>query len=52
LNYEKYFSEGEKDVANMKEYNSNNTYRLNIKELKKILLKLDIIRNEIKEINK
>lgn len=41
LNYDKYTIHGNEN-DNSKEYNSHNTYRLNEKELKKILLKLKI----------
>jgi UDP-glucose 4-epimerase len=52
LNYEKYFSEGEEKVSLIEEYNSHNTVRLNIEETKKILLNLDYIKEELKELNK
>ncbi|MEI8201407.1 MAG: polysaccharide biosynthesis protein [Bacteroidota bacterium] len=48
LNYDKYFSEGSENVAFVEDYHSHNTYRLNINELKEILLKLDYIKNELK----
>ena len=41
LNYERYFSEGESEVSNMEEYTSHNTKRLNIEEMKELLLKVD-----------
>jgi len=47
LNYESYFSEG-KDVSQIEEYHSDNTERLDIEGTKKMLLKLDIIRNDLK----
>ena len=46
LNYEQYFSEG-KDVSKVEEYHSHNTERLDIEGTKKLLLKLDIIRNDL-----
>ena len=46
LNYESYFSQGEPDVTSAEEYNSHNTYRLNVEETKELLLKLDMINND------
>jgi UDP-glucose 4-epimerase len=46
LNYEKYFSEG-KDVSQIEEYHSDNTRRLDIEGTKQLLLKLDMIRNDL-----
>ncbi len=50
LNYNRYFIEGEAQIAQMEEYTSHNTYRMNVEETKKLLLKLDEIRNDIKTI--
>lgn len=47
LNYNKYFTEGESKVSVTKEYTSHNTYRLNIEETKKLLLKLHSIREDV-----
>jgi UDP-N-acetylglucosamine 4,6-dehydratase len=47
LNYNRFFIEGEAQIAQMEEYNSHNTARLNLEETKKLLLKLDIIREDI-----
>jgi UDP-glucose 4-epimerase len=47
LNYNKYFIEGETEVSVKEDYNSHNTKRLNIKEIKEILLKIDYIQNEL-----
>jgi len=47
LNYESFFSEG-KDVSQIEEYHSHNTERLDLEGTKKMLLKLDIIRNDLK----
>jgi len=47
LNYEKYFDKGSKKIALFDDYNSHNTYRLNIEEMKKLLLKLECINNNI-----
>jgi len=46
LNYELYFSEGE-DVSQIEEYHSDNTERLDVEGMKKLLLKLDIIRADL-----
>ncbi len=40
LNYEKYLDEGESKFDHSVEYNSDNTQRLNISEMEKLLLKL------------
>ena len=47
LNYEQYFSQG-KDVSKVEEYHSHNTERLDVEGTKKLLLKLDMIRNDLK----
>ncbi len=47
LNYESFFSEG-KDISQIEEYHSHNTNRLDVAGTKKLLLKLDIIRNDLK----
>ncbi len=47
LNYNKYFTEGAEKVSLMEDYNSHNTKRLTIPQIKKILLKLDDIRQEL-----
>ncbi len=46
LNYESFFSEG-KDVSQIEEYHSHNTTRLDVAEMKKLLLKLDMIRADL-----
>jgi UDP-glucose 4-epimerase len=47
LNYDKYFFEGQKDVSEINDYHSHNTHRLDIAEMKELLLKLDIIRQDL-----
>lgn len=47
LNYAKYFSEGEEKISNFDDYTSHNTYRLNVAQIKELLLKLDYIKEEI-----
>ena len=44
LNYDKYFLEGQKDISEVNDYHSHNTYLLDVNEMKKLLLKLDIIK--------
>lgn len=47
LNYNKYFTEGEKQIADIEDYNSHNTQRLTINEIKDKLLKLNYIQQEL-----
>jgi UDP-glucose 4-epimerase len=47
LNYDKFFIVGEDKVAKHEDYHSHNTYRLNLEEMKKLLLRLDIIRGDL-----
>ena len=47
LNYTKYVQE-DGNKSTFDEYNSHNTNRLNIKELKRLLLTLDYVQNELK----
>jgi UDP-N-acetylglucosamine 4,6-dehydratase len=48
LNYDKYFVEGNRRLQEAEDYNSHNTQRLNIEEIKEKLLKLDYIKEELK----
>lgn len=48
LNYDKYFIEGNEKLQQAEDYNSHNTERLNIEEIKKRLLRLDYIQEELK----
>ncbi len=48
LNYEKYFSEGKEDISKIEDYHSHNTNRLDLDGTKKLLLKLSMIRADIK----
>jgi len=48
LNYANYFSEGEVDMSTVEDYHSHNTDRLDVEGMKKLLLKLDFIREDIK----
>ena len=47
LNYDKYFTDGNAKRSTLTEFNSNNTERLDIEGVKKKLLSLEYIRNEI-----
>ena len=47
LNYEKYFSEGQKNISSYKDYTSHNTKKLNLINLKKLLLKLEVVKKAI-----
>ncbi len=47
LNYNKYFTEGIEQISHFQDYNSSNTKRLNIQEIKDKMLTLDYVRNEL-----
>ncbi len=47
LNYQKYFTEGKEIPEIIGDYNSDNTYRLNEKELEELLMKLPFIKEEL-----
>lgn len=47
LNYQKYFTDGEISISDLEDYTSHNTNRLRIEEIKKLLLKLDYIQENI-----
>jgi UDP-N-acetylglucosamine 4,6-dehydratase len=47
LNYAKYFSEGEESISHLDDYTSHNTHRLNMVEVKELLLTLDFIKEEL-----
>ena len=48
LNYGKYFTEGQEKVSQSVDYNSHNTQRLTVSEVKDRLLSLDYIQQELK----
>lgn len=48
LNYNSYFSEGDDKISKVEEYTSHNTNRLDVEGTKKLLLKLDFIREDVK----
>ena len=47
LNYSHYFSKGEEMVSKVSEYTSHNTRILNLEETKELLLKLEVIQNDL-----
>jgi len=47
LNYDKYFVEGDQKLSSEEEYNSHNTERLNIEQIKERLLHLDYVREQL-----
>ena len=47
LNYAKYFNEGEEKISTLEDYTSHNTSRLNVSQIKKLLLTLDYIKVEL-----
>jgi UDP-glucose 4-epimerase len=47
LNYGKYFTEGEEQISKMEDYNSHNTHRLTVPEIKEKLLQLEYVQNEL-----
>ena len=49
LNYDKYFIEGQQEIAEIEDYHSHNTKRLDVDGMKKLLLKLDIVKKTLPE---
>jgi UDP-glucose 4-epimerase len=47
LNYAQYFSEGEEKISHQEDYTSHNTERLNVEQVKALLLKLDFIKEAL-----
>lgn len=47
LNYAKYFVEGEASVSMSEDYTSHNTERLNVEQVKKLLMTLDFIQDAL-----
>ena len=52
LNYDKYFVDGNQKLSSEEEYNSHNTERLNIEQIKEKLLQLDYVKEELESWNK
>lgn len=47
LNYDKFFVEGEEEISIIEDYHSHNTSRLDVTGMQELLLKLDIIREDL-----
>jgi UDP-glucose 4-epimerase len=47
LNYDKYFIEGNVQISSLTEFNSDNTDRLDVQQVKEKLLSLEFVRNEV-----
>ncbi len=47
LNYEKYYTDGEKERSILSEFNSNNTELLNLEQIKEKLIQLDEVKAEL-----
>ena len=47
LNYDKYFVEGEEELSTIDDYHSHNTTRLDVQGMKELLLKLQLVQEEI-----
>ncbi len=47
LNYAMFFSEGEKEVAQIEDYHSHNTERLDVEGVKKLISKLGLVKREL-----
>jgi UDP-N-acetylglucosamine 4,6-dehydratase len=50
LNYDKYFVEGEKKIAELEDYHSHNTSRLDIDGMKELLLKLPSVKEDMENL--
>ena len=47
LNYDKYFVEGQEEIATIEDYHSHNTTRLDVEGMKALLMKLEIVREDV-----
>ncbi len=47
LNYDKYFIEGNEDISLIEDYHSHNARQLDVAGMKELLLKLEMIRNDV-----
>ncbi len=47
LNYDKYFVEGETQISTIDDYTSHNTRRLNVEQVKQVLMQLAIVREAV-----
>ena len=48
LNYALYYTEGDKEEAQIDDYHSHNTTQLNVKQVESLLLSLEYVQNELK----
>tara|TARA_B110000116_G_scaffold259767_1_gene262219 strand:- start:527 stop:952 length:426 start_codon:yes stop_codon:yes gene_type:complete len=51
LNYSKYINEGDENIAKYDDYHSHNTSRLNVNSMKELLMKLEFIKEDVKNIS-
>ena len=47
LNYDKFFTEGNEEIARIEDYHSHNTRRLDVESMKELLLKLRFIQEDL-----
>jgi UDP-glucose 4-epimerase len=47
LNYDKYFVEGQTDVSKIDDYTSHNTRRLDVEQIKELLVELEVVREAV-----
>jgi UDP-glucose 4-epimerase len=47
LNYAQYFTEGEEKISHQEDYTSHNTERLNVEQVKRLLLELDYVKEKL-----
>jgi UDP-glucose 4-epimerase len=47
LNYDKYFLEGKEEISAIEDYHSHNTARLDVSGMKSLLLKLELIKDDL-----
>lgn len=50
LNYNRFFVEGTEQIAQIDDYTSHNTHRMDVAETKELLLQLESVRNDIKNL--
>lgn len=48
LNYDRYFVEGEREISEVEDYTSHNTRRLDLEQVKEMLLQLDLIKEAVR----
>jgi UDP-glucose 4-epimerase len=50
LNYNRYYLEGQEQIAKTEDYTSHNTYRMSLEETKELLLKLESIKQNVEHL--